>query len=216
MEADSSTRELELDLVARLRAGDERAFDLFAESYLPGLLRFARHRLPSHPELARDIAQATACTVFERLSSFRGESSLETWIFACCRNEIAAHFRRAGRRPQEVEIDDEDAWEEAASGPEVDLLRLEQVELVHAALDRLPPLQARAMEWRYVDGLGVDEVARRLDATYKAAESLLARGRSAFRRIYSRLAGLAEGPKGAGAAGNEPARGTAAMQEGRP
>jgi RNA polymerase sigma-70 factor (ECF subfamily) len=181
-------RRAELELVERLCAGNAKAFELFADTYLPALLRFARRRLPGHPELARDIAQSTACVVVERLSSFRGDSSLMTWIFACCRNEIATHFRRAGRRPVEVELDDEADFDSALPGPESELLASERIELVHEALERLPPMQARAMEWRYVEGLAVDEIARRLDATYKSAESLLSRGRAAFRRSYLRLA----------------------------
>jgi RNA polymerase sigma-70 factor (ECF subfamily) len=179
-------RREELELVERLCAGNQRAFDLFADAYLPALLAFARRRLPDHPELAQEIAQATACTVLEHLASWRGDASLRTWIFACCRNEIAAHFRRAGRRPREVELDEE--LEAPSADPEEGLLETERGELVHAALDRLPPLQARAMEWRYFEGLGVDEIARRLDSTYKAAESLLSRGRAAFRAAYRRLA----------------------------
>ncbi len=94
----------ERSLVERICAGDERAFERFADCYLPALLRYARSRLPTDPELARDVAQATICAVIENLAGFRGESSLSTWIFACCRHEIAAHFRRAGRRPREVEL----------------------------------------------------------------------------------------------------------------
>jgi hypothetical protein len=60
------------------------------------------------------------------------------------------------------------------------------------------------MEWRYVDGVGVDEIARRMDATYKAAESMLSRGRAAFRRQYARLV------QRGGAAGGERAGGLGA------
>jgi RNA polymerase sigma-70 factor (ECF subfamily) len=177
-------------LVERLCAGDERAFERFADCYLPSLLRYARSRLPGDSELARDVAQSTVSRVIENLASFRGESSLSTWMFACCRNEIAAHFRRAGRRPREVELAPGEEWPATDPSPEGTLLSAERVDLVHAALDRMSPVQARAMEWRYVEGLGVDEIARRLESSYKAAESLLSRGRVAFRTIYARLAGF--------------------------
>lgn len=191
------TQQEELELVARMRAGNEQAFEVFVDCYLPGLLNFARRRVPEDRELARDIAQSTICVVIERLASFRGESSLRTWMYACCRNEIAAHFRRLGRRPREVELDETSEWEESGPGPEDDLLLGERAELVHEALEQMSPIQARAMEWRYIEGLAVDEIARRLDATYKAAESMLSRGRAAFRRNYARL----EGSTGSSATG---------------
>ena len=169
----------ERELVIRLRAGDESAFETFAEHYIAGLYRFALRRLDHDPELTREIVQATVCKVIEKLDTYRAEAPLFTWLCACCRNEIAAHFRRAGRRPREVELVD-DVPQEQTDGTDT-------AELVHAALDRLPPAYARAMEWRYLDGLEVADVAQRLALTYKAAESLLSRARSAFREAYDEL-----------------------------
>jgi RNA polymerase sigma-70 factor (ECF subfamily) len=190
-------------LLAGLLAGDESAFELFAAHYLPGLLRYARRRLSGDPELARDLAQAAACKAIEKLAGFRGEAPLFSWLCAICGNEIAAHFRRTGRRPAEVPLGADDgsgapgggtavAAVASAAGPEERLLRLETAELVHAALDHLPASYARAVEWRYLEGVEVNEIARRLQASYKAAESLLSRARRAFREAYENLAGGAE------------------------
>ena len=182
-------------LVARMRAGDERAFATFADAFLPGLYRFARRRLGGDPELTREIVQATACKVVAGLEGYRGDAPLFTWLCACCRNEIAAHFRRLGRRPREVAFDElppEEVLGAAPSdddGPQARALREEESELVHAALDGLPESYSRALEWRYLDGLTVPEIAGRLDATYKATESLLSRARSAFRELYQHRAG---------------------------
>jgi RNA polymerase sigma-70 factor (ECF subfamily) len=169
----------ERELVRRLRAGDERAFETFAEHYIAGLYRFALRRLNNDRELTREIVQSTVCKVIEKLDTYRAEAPLFTWLCACCRNEIAAHFRRAGRRPKEVALVDDFA-SERPDNPD-------STELVHAALDRLPPTYARAMEWRYLDGLDVPAVAQRLGLSYKAAESLLSRARSAFREAYEQL-----------------------------
>lgn len=177
----------ELEMVARMRAGSEAAFELFSDCYLPELLRFARRRLPRDPELAKDIAQSTACLVIEKLDTFRGESALTTWMLACCQHEIAAYFRRFGRRPLEVELDESLAASDPVDDPEAELLQEETAALVHLTLRRMPPIQARAMQWRYLEGLGVGEISERLETSYKAAESLLSRARAAFRRGHERL-----------------------------
>jgi RNA polymerase sigma-70 factor (ECF subfamily) len=188
-------------LVARMRAGDERAFAVFADSYLPGLYRFARRRLGGDAELTRDIVQSTACKALASLDGWRGEAPLFTWLCACCRNEIAAHFRHLGRRPREVALDagkgGADVVPRASQpGPQEEVLREEAAELVHAALDQLPESWGRALEWRYLEGLSVPEIADRLASTYKATESLLSRARGAFRELYARLAGgqVEDGP----------------------
>jgi RNA polymerase sigma-70 factor (ECF subfamily) len=191
-------------LVERMRAGDESAFDDFAERWVPGLYRFALRRLHGDRELTREIVQATVCKVIAKLDDYRAEAPLFTWMCACCRNEIAGHFRRLARRPREVELVEAASSAGAAAaagsvgavampaaagpGPEERFLRLERAELVHVALDRLPPDYARAVEWRYLEGVEVAEVARRLESSYKAAESLLSRARRAFREAFERLA----------------------------
>lgn len=184
-------------LVERLRAGDENAFEAFAEQYIAGLYRFARRRLGGDRELTREVVQSTVCKVIEKLDSYRGEAPLFTWLCACCRNEIAAHFRRRDRRPREVDLEESGAGAMSevsltsplSAGPEEQLLRWEADELVHVTLDRLPASYARAMEWRYLEGLSVAEVAQRLQSSYKATESLLSRAREAFREVYEQLTG---------------------------
>lgn len=177
--------EEERTLVHEMRAGRESAFDVFTESYVPGLYRFARRRLNDDRELTRDVVQSTMCRVIENLDGWRAEAPLFTWLCACCANEIAAYYRRRGRRPREVEL------VETATGTDP-TARLESVELVHLALDLISPGYARALEWRYVEGLDVGEIARRLDAGYKATESMLSRARDAFRKACEQLSGEGE------------------------
>jgi DNA-directed RNA polymerase specialized sigma24 family protein len=45
------------------------------------------------------------------------------------------------------------------------------------------------LEWKYIHGLSVDEIAERLDVGYKATESLLTRAREAFRDAFAVVAG---------------------------
>jgi RNA polymerase sigma-70 factor (ECF subfamily) len=181
-------------LVRRLRAGDEEAFDRFAASYLPGLYRFAAARLARDLDLVPDLVQSALAKAIDRLESWRGEAPLFTWLCACLKNEIASHYRRAGRRPVEVELDGgaaASAVAALAAAPEAEerLLRLESAELVHAALDAVPERYARALEWKYLEGASVAEIGERLGTTSKAAESLLGRARDAFRDAYTHLDG---------------------------
>lgn len=184
----------ERDLVRRMIAGDESAFEEFSDGYLPPLLRFASRRLGGDRELARDMVQSTICKAISKLGSFRGEAALMTWLCACCQNEIAAHFRRNKRMEREVDLE---LVEEAAArssnhhgpaDPEHAAMREEAVQLVHAVLDLMPPRHARALEWKYLEDLPVKDIAVRLKLGDKAAESLLTRARQSFRDGYARLA----------------------------
>src|SRR5216117_1570479 len=106
---DPVSAEEERSLVRRMLAGDERAFQWFAEHYAPALYRFASARVRGEPELVRDVVHTTLCRFMEKLDGYRGESSIFTWLCAVCRNEIAGHFRRSRRG--EVGLDDADEVE---------------------------------------------------------------------------------------------------------
>ena len=186
-----SFAELEPDdraLARRMLAGDEAAFEEFFEGHFPGLYRFAVARLKD-PELARDIVQSAICKAIANLRSYRGEATLAAWLFTICRYEISGHFRRLRRAPAPVDLVEEvpevrAALDSLASGfddPEDSLSRKEVVHYVHAVLDRLPDRYGKALEWKYIEGLPVKEIASRLEIGPKAAESLLTRARQAFR-----------------------------------
>ena len=67
--------------------------------------------------------------------------------------------------------------------------RADVLKLVQLVLDYLPAGYGNALEWKYVEGLGVNEIAARLKVTPLAAESLLARARRAFREGWLSVTG---------------------------
>jgi RNA polymerase sigma-70 factor (ECF subfamily) len=182
-------------LVARMRAGEERAFNEFFDLYFHAVYRFALSRLGREAELAKEVAQATICKGLEKLHLYRGEAQLFTWLCAICRFEISAHHRRDRRFATEdgsrLESELDDAAEKVVSpgdDPERQLLRDELSSLVRRTVDELPPRYAQALAWKYTDGLPVNEIARRLGLSAKAAESLLTRAREAFKARFPRRA----------------------------
>ncbi len=67
--------------------------------------------------------------------------------------------------------------------------RADLLNVVHAALDRLPAHYGNALEWKYIDGLSVVEIGQRLTLNPTATQSLLARARIAFRDAFTALTG---------------------------
>jgi len=177
-------------LARRILAGDEGAFREVFDRFFPRLYRFALARLPRDPETARDVVQQTFCQAIERLDTYRGEAALYTWFCQICRNAIADHWRRHGRGTERVVLledrPDARAILESLAAPDSDepesgVLREQVHRVVAATLDALPGHYADALEWKYVDGLSVREIAGRLSLGEKAAESLLGRARESFR-----------------------------------
>jgi hypothetical protein len=69
-------------------------------------------------------------------------------------------------------------------GAEATVRRREVARIVQLVLDRLPNRYGDALEWKYIDGFSVAEIAERLALAPKAAESLLTRARTAFRDAF--------------------------------
>jgi RNA polymerase sigma-70 factor (ECF subfamily) len=174
----------------RLRAGDEQAFRELFDGVFPKLYRFALVRLDARSDDAVEAVQQTFCKAFEHIDAYRGEASLYGWMCQICRNVIADDGRRKQREgARNALLEDDVAIEsvlESLSAPEADepekyAARGELARLIQATLDRLPDRYGDVLEWKYVDGLSVKEIARQLAIGPKAAESLLTRARTAFR-----------------------------------
>lgn len=184
-------------LVDLMLRGDEEAFDRFVDEYYPRLYRFAWPRLARNPDATQDVIQATFEKVIPKLGKYRGEAALFSWMCSFCRFEIAAYWRTRIRREPEVELVEDSPQVRAAleslaataEGPEDEAERRELARLIRVALDNLPIRYGNALEWKYLKGLSVRQIADRLELTPKATESLLARARKAFRDGFDELVG---------------------------
>ena len=192
-------------LVSRLLAGDEAAFEEFVGQQAPRLYRFALARLGRNPDAAEDVTQATLVKVVPKLHTYRGEAALFSWLCTICHREIARRNRMAQGRPRPVELLEdlpqiraalELAGRPESENPERQLLRDELGRLVQATLDHLPGRYGDALEWKYIEGQSVAQVARRLRITTIAAQSLLARARVAFREAFQGFGDAASAREG--------------------
>ena len=83
-------------LVERLRARDEAAFEELVRRYNAPLLRFARQFVPT-AVLAEDVVAETWLGVLKGIDRFEGRSSLKTWIFRILANTAKTRGQREGR-----------------------------------------------------------------------------------------------------------------------
>lgn len=184
-------------LLKRMLAGDERAFNQFFDENYSRLYRFALARLSGEKDLAAEIVQQALSKALRKIRSYRGEAALFTWLCTICRREIADWARKnASYREHFVLTEDYPdirAVVDSLNAPQSDdprhrYQRYEATRLIQVALDRLPPSYGDALEWKYIEGFSVREIAQRMNITQDAAQSMLARARRAFQEIYSTLA----------------------------
>jgi RNA polymerase sigma-70 factor, ECF subfamily len=176
----------------RLRSGDEMAYEELVRTHTGRLLATARHFL-SRTEDAQDAVQEAFVSAFRSVKSFRGGSSLSTWLHRILINACLMKLRGASRRP-EAPIEDYlprfdetghhaapvDDW---AICPEKALLSREICERVRSAIEELPVSYRTVLLLRDIEELSAEETARVLSLTRTAVKVRLHRARLALRTL---------------------------------
>jgi RNA polymerase sigma-70 factor, ECF subfamily len=183
----------EIELVDRLRAGDETAFTTLVRSHHPGMVRLARGYVPNRA-VAEEVAQEAWLGLLRGVDKFEGRSSLKTWLYRIVVNRA----RSAGvRERREIPLDlsasgqavDRFAPDGAWANPPVPwtdqiderLTAASLSEQIHACLDTLPHNQREVITLRDIDGLSAAETCEVLGITEANQRVLLHRGRARLR-----------------------------------
>jgi RNA polymerase sigma-70 factor, ECF subfamily len=195
--------QVETDLVAALRAGDETAFAELVREYHASLLRVARIYVSSRA-VAEEVVQETWLGVLSGLDRFEERSSLKTWIFRILTNIAKTRAQREGRtlplsalqdpgRVPEPSVDpdrfldsEHARWPghwalKPQAWPEERLLAAETRERIGTAIEALPATQRAVITLRDVQGWDTEEVCNALGITETNQRVLLHRARSKVR-----------------------------------
>lgn len=194
-------------LLARLRAGDEAAFDELVGRHSSSMLRVARMYVPSQA-VAEEVVQETWLGVLTGLDRFEGRSSLKTWLFRILVNRARTRGERerrtvpfaalAGREadddepavgPERFLPADHDRWPSHwatpparwEESPERSLESGETLQVIRDAIERLPPMQRLVITMRDLEGWDSEEVRNALEISETNQRVLLHRARSKVR-----------------------------------
>lgn len=182
----------ERDLLARLRAGDDRAYERLVVEQGGRLLAVAR-RFLRNEEDARDCLQECFVQAFRALPRFEGHSKLSTWLHRIVVNAALMKLRSRRARPEEpieplLPSFQEDGhstvtYRDWSPSAEELLERAEVRDLVRAAIDRLPDSYRTVLVLRDLEELDTAEVAELLGVTANAVKIRLHRARQALRQL---------------------------------
>ncbi len=206
-EASAASAE-DLELVAALMRGDERAFATLVERFHRSMLRVARIYVQDEA-VAEEVVQDTWIAVLQGLPRFEGRSSLKTWIFRILSNRARTRGVREGRsvpfsdlvtheadsheptvdptqfypsdHPQRanVWVSYPQSWEDL---PEERLLSREMREKIQRAIEMLSPVQRAVITMRDVEGWSAAEVRNALAISEANQRVLLHRARAKVRK----------------------------------
>ena len=181
----------ERELVAACQRGDRDAFRAVFELHKDRVYSIAL-RFTADPAAAMDIAQDTFLKLFSCIRDFRGQSTLDTFLYRLVVNSCLDRRRKDRRLLPLV-----DEWAATLlakeSSPSEELLKSEVASTVRAAVERLAPELRMVIVLRYTEGLAYEEIAEVMGCSPGTVASRLNR---AHKTLERRLGHLAPEPGG--------------------
>lgn len=202
--ADSEgTRERDLALVERAKAGDSEAYRELVEEYQTRAHSIALGILGNYQD-AEEIAQEAFVKAYKNLSSFRAQSSFYTWLYRIIFNLSIDLSRKAYRR-SEIGMEDNTAIDTVAqysdadssrymgtvSDPESEYRNQEIRQRFNEALAALSPDHRAVITLREIDGLSYAEISEVVACTKGTVMSRLHHARKKLQAALQELRPLA-------------------------
>lgn len=167
--------------LAAARAGDTGALQSLLRRHVGPLLALARRVLHGDHHRAEDLAQETLLAACRGLDSFRGDSSLRTWLFRILVRLGTDPSRWSRGGTPGAPLDSGDVPDAVREEPPHRSLARELADRLDEALERLPPKQRTALHLRAVEGMGYHAIAAVLGGSAGAARMLVLAARRSVR-----------------------------------
>jgi RNA polymerase sigma-70 factor, ECF subfamily len=198
----------EAELLARLRAGDEHAFEALVTRHFGTMLAVAQTYVKGR-SVAEEVVQETWLGVIQGLDRFEGRSSLKTWILSILVHKAKTRGVREARTVPFASLGPEDGEPAVAperfrgagdgfpghwraypgnwhASAEVTAQDRETLRVAMRAIAELPSAQSTVIRMRDVEGYSPEEVCAALDVSEGNQRVLLHRARSRVRSALER------------------------------
>jgi RNA polymerase sigma-70 factor (ECF subfamily) len=186
----------DVQLALSAAAGNASAFETIVRRNNRLLFRTARGIVPDDAE-AQDVVQETYLRAFTNLQSYRGDSTLGTWLARIAINVALTSQRKKGRL---VQLEDSGEADEPAEEPEFAMPtaprhnpdemaeRGEMRALLQICIEALPVIYRSVFILRAVEEMSVDETAYALGVTQEVVKTRFLRARAMLReRLAARV-----------------------------
>ncbi|HEX8921564.1 MAG TPA: sigma-70 family RNA polymerase sigma factor [Pyrinomonadaceae bacterium] len=172
------------DLIARVRSGDDRAFQLIFERYSRPIISFI-YDLTNERELSEELMQETFVRAYRNLATLRGEAKLSTWLFGIAKNVARESFRARQRNARKVEIDDQSVRElhDAGLPPDDSLINKELNGVIQNALAQLDEDKRLVFSLKIFQQQSYEEISAITGFSIAKLKTDLHRARAEMRRL---------------------------------
>lgn len=173
----------ERQLIDGVLSGDPQAERLFYDRHVERVWRLA-YRFTGDSDLAQDVVQETFVRAFGKLETFRGESTLSTWVTAVATSTALNTLRKVKRFRGHVQLEDAAHLAQPGRRSEPDLKRR-----MAEAIDALPEGYRTVFVMHDVEGYTHEEIGAALGVQTGTSKAQLFRARGRLREALADFAG---------------------------
>ncbi|RMH14552.1 MAG: sigma-70 family RNA polymerase sigma factor [Planctomycetota bacterium] len=173
---DAEQEAADLDLMARVAAGEEKAVGELYDRFGSLVYRMAYQALPTRAE-AEDAVQEVFVRLWKTAGRYDPErAALVTWVMLIARRHLVDKLRRRKARIRASSMDDAQPWNTASVGPEASRMeRDERFDALMKKIDALPELQRTVVTRAYLGGQTLRQIGEELDTPLGTIKSALSR-----------------------------------------
>lgn len=178
------------ELVERIKKGDNAAFDALVNNYAKKIINTA-YALLYDAEEAQDAAQEVFIKVYKNIHSFRGDSTVSTWIYRITRN-VCCDILRKKKNTNVISLDFENEEglknEPADTAPTpVEVAETnERDEFLRKCIAALDETHKTVITLYDMEGLSYEEIAEVMKCPVGTVKSRIYRARDALRKLLEK------------------------------
>lgn len=170
------------ELVDGLRQRRPAAVAHLMDCYVPSLWRCVYVRAHGDKHLTEDVVSEVVLALLKTVADKTVEiASPMAWLRGVAFHKLQDYYRAAARVQHLIDQAGTVEHNCKEADPVAHHERSEQRATIRKVMDGLDEQHRLVLEWKYIDGLSVREIAKRFAVTEKAAESILFRARREFR-----------------------------------
>lgn len=174
----------EKELLGALRLGDRAAFDVIYFRY-SGAIYGRLLKLTRSSDVAAELLQEIFVRVWNKHHLIHPELSFRSWLYQVAENEVYGFYRRLGR-DRRLQEHITAGFIEAYTHTEEDIYRRESMELIHEAVNLLPPQRRQVFTLCKLEGKSYEEAADMLGISASTVSNHLVKAMSSVREYVFR------------------------------
>jgi RNA polymerase sigma-70 factor, ECF subfamily len=183
-----SVRSSDYELARKAAGGDLEAFEILYSRHFQHVYALCL-RITANPTEAEDLKQDVFVRLFQKIGTFRGESTFSTWLYRFTVNQVLTHFRKLKVRPEEPFDEEPQRGSNRIPGSSDQISVIDRI-TIDCAVAQLAPGYRKVFRLHDVEGYEHKEVAQILGISEGASKAQLHRARRKLRNLINQQAAL--------------------------